>query len=154
MTKIILSIFLFISTSLLFSCNKTFYNVAYIYNNENILDTGTTKLNVRIINEGKIGISSINLMTDSGKIFLVGSKPGDTTRYFAIPTMDSKPMYEIQNIQYDIFGRTKSIADRCCVYQNSDNNIKLTSGYYSIFVNLQKEKGKIRLRRFNISKDK
>ncbi len=82
-----------------------------------------------------------------------GSKPGDTTRYFAIPPMFSKPMYEIQNVQYDIFGRTQVIANSCCVFQSNENNIKLTSGYYSIYIQLYKEKGEIRNRRFNISKD-
>lgn len=135
------------------SCSKTIHNSFYIFDNAKLLDTAASKVNIRIINEGEVGVSSITLMTDSGRVTLRGAKPKDTTRYYAIYPLFKKPFYEIQVVKHSFFRGTIAEATRCCEYMSVDST-KFTSGYYSLYIRVPKQNERIPVGRFYIGRDR
>ena len=135
------------------SCSRTVHNVFYVFDNKKLLDTSISKVNIRIINEGEVSISSITLMTDSGKVILRGAKSKDTTRYYAIYPLYAKPFYEIQIVKRSMFNGIIAKAERCCEYMSVDTT-KFTSGFYSLYIRVPKENERVPIGRFHIGRDR
>lgn len=154
--------FVLLVTSIQYSCSKPIYNAWHIFETGSLLDTASTKVNIRIVNEGTVGISSIAIMTDSGKVILAGAKPKDTTRYFAIFPLRIRPFYEVQVARRNFWGQTTVYAERLTWHSPTDTS-KLTSGFFSLYIAYPKKEfssrflkrnRKIRASRFHIAKDR
>jgi len=117
-------------------------------------DTSYGRLNIRIINSGKIGFSSVTLKTDSGDIVICGVKPGDTSCYFPISPIYKNAEYHISTLRLrglrQPFGLT--------FYSGPKSNVgqeKFSSGFCTMIIELSKKnkKGDISLSKVGISKD-
>ena len=93
---------LILVTLLCVSCNRTLYGISILDCNPR--DTGAAGPEVRIINAGKVGISSVQLKTENGTITLCGVKPGDTSSYFRVPPI-CRNSYKISMVWRSSFGK-------------------------------------------------
>lgn len=132
-------IIFFIIVVLLFtSCSKTFIGVTFVDCERKSYSIADGP-NIRIINTGKIGISSIALETDSGKIILCGTNPGDTSIYFKIPPLCKNTRAEFMMYRTHFLGREKGYI----ISHSKDINEvcqKIISGNYSLLVSVFRRK--------------
>lgn len=131
------------------ACSRTIYNVQYITNPN--CDTTHGQLFMRIINEGKLGISSFRLRTDSGWMQFGAVIPHDTTCYFPISPVYSNPLYEIYMLRFNSFGKITNVT-KIGVPIDHIGETKFTSGYCTLHLSVTKKKRKLRVQNFRISK--
>ena len=124
------------------SCTRTIYNLEYSSKKPKC-DTSRGQINLRIINAGKFGISSLKIYTDSGEVKYPGIKPNDTTCYFKIPPIYNNPTFEISIVRFNNIGMSGAGAILHFIVDRSKTQEKLNPGNYTMRVLLKKVKRKL-----------
>ena len=136
MVRIFKATFCFIAllTILCMSCTSIFYGVNFVPKKTKC-DTTSNRLNLRIINSGKVGFSSITLSTDSGDVVISGVKPGDTSCYYPIPPIYENAKYKISTLRLRRFGQADGIAFSN-VIANNEGKEKFSSGFCTLIIEI------------------
>lgn len=142
MGKIILTFFLAFACT---SCRNTFYGIDPISAHcPPRTDSSIIGPNVRIVNIGKVGCSSIRFKTSNGNITVCGIKPGDTSSYFKLYPFCTGMHHAISVMQLYGWanGKATSFLEGYSIYHSCQD---VDSGTYSFVVDIKRNRKKLQL---------